>query len=120
MVEESSINLSVGHYRLKYLDLANMFFTREDVDRTRYHIDNFLDTIDPKSKSGIELKSGLDDIYAKKAEDINKFKKETEGLRFLEGKDTFVQGKSEIEMNALHDIKEICWRIAMRDGLFHE
>ena len=41
-------------------------------------------------------------------------------LVYLEKKDVENSGKEEIEINTIHDKKEVCWRVAMKEGLFNE
>ena len=39
---------------------------------------------------------------------------------YLEQKDLQDEGKTNIEVNSIHDRKQVCWRIALQEGLFYD
>jgi len=122
MVEKSSIGMgySIGHVRIKYLDLANMTFAQGNYLQCKGYVDDFLDTIDKDSESGKNLKKEFDKIYDNKKKIGNAIEDQSKNLGYLEKKDFEDNAKSENEVNTIHDLKETCWRIALKDGLFYE
>jgi len=114
------MDYSVGHVRMKYLDLANIHFTQGNFLSCSHDIDNFVDTVDADSKSGKDIKNEFDKIYINKQKIMDMIDKQVEQLGYLERKDFEDSTKSEVEVNTIHDLKEICWRICLRDGLFNE
>jgi len=121
MVEKGSgTSYSIGHLRIKYLDLANMSFAQNDFVTCKGYIDDFMDTVDAESDSGKMLKEEFDKIYAsKKTMDIELDKNITD-LGYFEQKDAEEDGRRNIEINSLHDIKETCWRVSLKHGLFYD
>lgn len=121
MVDKNiGMDYSIGHIRIKYLDLANMSFAGGNYVQCKGYIDDFLDTVDEKSGSGKLIKQEFDKIYKGRDEILKAVDKRISGMGFLEKKDFEDSAKSEVEVNTIHDIKEVCWRIALKDGLFHE
>ncbi|MBD3321810.1 MAG: hypothetical protein GF350_12005 [Chitinivibrionales bacterium] len=113
-------NYSIGHLRIKYLDLANVKFAQNDPVTAKGFIDDFLDTIDEESESGKKIKSELDQLYLRKQNQLVQLKETADELSYLEKEDTMNRGRTEIEINHIHDIKEVCWRAAMKYGLFYD
>lgn len=122
MTDKNNIgmNYSVGHARIKYLDLANMSFAQGNYIQCKGYVDNFLDTVDKESESGKTLKKEFDKIYANKKKVEDAIDEQVKKLGYLEKKDFEDGAKAENEINTIHDLKETCWRIALKDGLFYE
>lgn len=111
---------SIGHYRLKYLDLANMNFAQGNFVQADGFIKAFMDTIKDESQAAIDIKLGFDEITTRKKHQIEQLFEHTSTLGYLEKKDTETEGREEIEINTIHDKKIICWRVCMKYGLFNE
>jgi len=114
------MDYSIGHARIKYLDLANMSFAQGNYLQAKGYIDNFLDTINKETESGKTLKKEFDKIYSNKKKIDGAIDEQIKNLGYLEKKDFEDGAKSENEVNTIHDLKETCWRIALKDGLFYE
>ena len=110
----------IGHLRIKYLDLANISFAQNDFIRANGYIKNFLDTVDDKSEAGRIIKEEFDKIILRKKREIESLESTLKNLGYLEQKDFETKGRAEIEINAIHDMKEVCWRISLEHGLFNE
>ncbi len=117
---EAKTDYSIGHLRIKYLDLANINFAQNDPVTAKGFVDDFLSTVDGDSEAGKKLKIEFDLITNRKQKQIHELKAKAETLSYLEKKDTLEKGRVEIEVNSIHDLKEACWRIAMQYGLFNE
>ena len=122
MSEKSGLGLdySIGHTRMKYLDLANIHFTQSNFVACKRDIENFLDTVKEDSDYGKEIKKEFDKVFSNKKKIEDAIDKQITNLGYLERRDFEDGAKSELEVNTIHDMKEICWRIALRDGLFNE
>jgi len=121
MVDKNiGMDYSIGHIRIKYLDLANMSFANGNYLQAKGYIDNFLDTVKEDSTSGKEIRDEFDKLFDNKQKIEESITEKTKTLGYLERKDFEDSAKTEIEVNNIHDIKEICWRIALKNGLFHE
>ena len=114
------MDYSIGHVRMKYLDLANIHFTQGNWGGCRRDLENFLDTVDADSKSGKDIEKDFDKAHNNKDKVEKAIEKQVENLGYLERKDFEDNARGELEINILHDKKEICWRICLRDGLFNE
>lgn len=122
MSDKSSVGMdySIGHVRIKYLDLANLSFAQGNYTICKGYIDDFIDTINVDSESGKNIKSEFDKVYQHKDKVIEAIDEQISTLGFLERKDFEDKAKSDVEINTIHDLKEICWRISLKDGLFYE
>ena len=100
--------------------MASISFTQRAYTQALEFINNFVNTLDENSNPGIELKLEFDDIYHRKNKYISKLKEETKELGYLEKQDTYNKSREQIEINAIHDMKASCWRIALKNGLFNE
>lgn len=121
MVESSSSGgYTVGHLRIKYLDLANMAFAQNNYIAADGYIKNFLDTIKEESEAANMIRKEFDFITGQKRKSIEELTKSTESLGYLEQKDLLDEGRRNIEVNSIHDRKEACWRIALKEGLFYD
>jgi len=118
--KEVGMSYSVGHMRIKYLDLANMSFAQGNYLQCKGYIDNFLDTIDENSDVGKEIKKEFDKIYLNKRRVDEVIESQVKNLGYLERKDFEDSAKLENEVNTIHDLKEICWRVSLKNGLFYE
>ena len=114
------IDYSVGHQRIKSLDLANISFAQGKYVECKRFIDNFLDTIDKESDAGKIIKTEFDKTFRNKKKIEDAIEEQIKNLGYLEKKDFEDNAKAENEINTIHDLKEICWRISLKDGLFHE
>jgi len=122
---ETKIDYSIGHLRIKYLDMANISFAQNTENNSNYiaangHIDSFVDTIKEESKAGKAIKDEFDKITLMKRQVLTNLSESIKDLSYLEKNDIKNRGREEIEINAIHDKKEACWRIAMKEGLFNE
>ena len=111
---------SVGHLRMKYLDLANMAFAQNNYIAADGWIKNFLDTIKDGSNAAKTITQEFDKITSRKKKNIEELDKSTENMGYLEQKDILDEGKTNIEVNSIHDRKQVCWRIALQEGLFYD
>ena len=111
---------TVGHLRMKYLDMANMAFAQRAFIEADGLITAFVNTIDENSNSGIDLKLEFDKIHHIKTKQIAELNIETKELGYLEKQDTYNNARTNIEINAILDKKASCWRIAYKNGLFNE
>jgi len=118
--KNTGMDYSIGHIRIKYLDLSNLSFAQGNYTQCKGYIDSFVDTIKKESESGITLKTEFDKIYNYLSKCEKQLEQDVSKLGFLERKDYEDTAKSEIEVNTIHDLKETCWRISLKDGLFHE
>ena len=114
------MDYSVGHIRMKYLDLANLSFAQGNYSQCKGYIDSFIDTVDEESTGGKTIKGEFDKIYHNRSLQETQLEEEINKLGFLERKDYEDAAKSEININSLHDLKAVCWRISLKDGLFYE
>jgi len=119
MVENTS-GYSTGHIRIKYLDLANMAFAQNNYVMANNYIKNFLDTIKDDTPAAEYIRKEFDKIALQKKKNLDELLKTTDKLGYLEQKDILDEGKTNIEVNSIHDRKEICWTIALKEGLFYD
>lgn len=120
MAEKTLGDYSIGHLRIKYLDLANISFAQNNYTIAKGYIEDFLDTIDEKSEQGKTIKTEFDTVHSRKKHQLGELDKSITSLGYLEQRDISNDGRESIEINAIHDMKEICWRIALGNGLFNE
>jgi len=118
--KKTGMDYSIGHLRIKYLDLANLSFAQGDHLQCKGYIDSFIDTIDAESGSGQKIKKEFDDVYRNRDTIANHLEQEVKKLNYLERQDYEQAAKNEINIDSLLDLKAICWRISLKDGLFHE
>jgi hypothetical protein len=111
---------SVGHLRIKYLDLANMAFAQNNYIQADGYIKSFLDTIKDGSKAAEIITREFDRISNRKKVSLEELTKSTENLGYLEQKDLFDEGRTSIEINSIHDRKVVCWMVAQKEGLFFD
>ena len=120
IAEKTLGDYSIGHLRIKYLDLANISFAQNNYTIAKGYIDDFLDTIDETTTHGKNIKTEFDKIHARKKHQLGELEKSVQSLGYLEQKDISNDGRESIEINCIHDMKEVCWRIALANGLFNE
>ena len=111
---------SIGHLRMKYLDLANIAFAQGNFIGCKGYIDDFIDTVDGGKEAGKTIRAEFDRVFERKKRQEAELERTIKDLGYLERKDFEDNGKQELEVNAIHDMKEICWRISLKDGLFFE
>ena len=123
MVEESKTGYTVGHLRMKYLDAANILYANAqnvtDYLGCRDMLYNFIDTIKEDGKAADHLKNELDRINLDKNENIKKLEDDKKNMGYLERKD-YDNERDRIEINAIHDMKTLCWIVALEYNLFYE
>ena len=124
MVEETkSGGYTIGHLRMKYIDAASILYanaqTINDYLGCRDMLNNFIDTIKEDGKAAIELTTGLDKINRQKEQQIVDLETAKKNVGYLERKD-FDEQRERIEINAIHDMKTLCWIVALEYGLFYE
>lgn len=123
MVEKKSnvgMDYSVGHLRMKYLDLANIAFAQGNFIGCKGYIDDFLDTVDGNKEAGKVIGEEFDRVFRHKKILEDELERTVKDMGYLERKDFEDTGKHELEVNVIHDMKEICWRISLKNGLFFE
>jgi len=111
---------SIGHLRMKYLDLANISFAQGNFIGCKGYIDDFIDTIDGSKEAGKIISDEFDKVFTRKKLQEQELERTVKDMGYLEKKDFEDNGKRELEVNAIHDMKEICWRISLKNGLFFE
>jgi len=116
----SSMDFSIGHIRMKYLDLANLSFAQGNYSQCKGYIDSFVDTLDEDSVGGQAIKKEFDKIFANRDKLADQLEQEIKKLGYLERQDYETAAKSEVNIDSLHDLKAVCWRISLKDGLFYE
>ena len=119
-MSDEKTTYSIGHLRMKYLDLANITFAQGNMQICKGHLDNFLDTVDEESEAGKQIISEYKMVDARRKKLIEQLKTKMEDMDYLEKKDMENRGMTEIEVDAIHDCKEICWRIGLKMGLFYD
>jgi len=111
---------TVGHLRIKYLDLSNMAFAQNNYIAADGYIKDFLDTVKDDTDAAATITKEFDKIVNRKKKSLEELHKSTLNLGFLEQKDIVDEGKTTIEINAIHDKKEVCWMVALKEGLFYD
>ena len=111
---------SIGHHRMKYLDMANMAFAQNNFIAVKGYIDAFLDTVKENSSDSMDIKLEFDKIMKIKKEAISKSLEDAKELDYLQKNDYINNNREQIEINALHDMKAVCWRVALKNGLFND
>jgi len=111
---------SVGHLRMKYLHSANEVFAQGNYLQCEGYIKAFLDTIPDDKPVASFLSTEFDIISKRKKDQVLQLQQHLKTLGYLEAKDTETRGRDEVEINAIHDKKVACWRIAMKEGLFFD
>ena len=119
MAEKQLGDYSIGHLRIKYLDLANISFAQNNYTIAKGYVDDFLETIDETTDEGKELKKEFDIITARKNKQLKELETSVANMGYLEQKDIKNDGRESIEINCIHDKKSVCWRIALKGGLFN-
>jgi len=114
---------SVGLLRMRYLSQADNLYAQGDFQnflQCKRMLDNFMDTITEESEAGVYLKSELDKIYSLK----HKYNVELDNM--LRDNAGYLEKKSAeserdlIEVNAIADMKSVCWIACLKFGLFYE
>jgi len=117
---EEGKDYSLGHLRAKYLDLANMSFTQGEYLQAEGNIKSFLDTIPQETEAAKQITQDFNIIEIRKQQQKKELYAHIQGKGELEKTDIKNQGNMEIEIEALHDKKVICWNTAMKYGLLYE
>lgn len=112
--------MRIGMLRAKYLDMANMNFATGQYLEAEGDIKAFLDTIKDGTKAAMDIKIEFDKIEQRKHMQRKQLDEHIQGKGELERTDLKNQGRLEIEVDALHDKKVICWYLAQVHGLFDE
>ena len=120
MAEKQLGDYSIGHLRSKYLDLASISFAQEKYTIAKGYIDAFLETIDETKPAGKTIKKEFDIIHTRKKQQLKELESSVENMGYLEQRDITNEGHESIEINSIHDMKMICWKVAMGEGLFNE
>jgi len=115
-----SIEYSIGHKRMKYLDLANLTFTQGEYEMALGYINAFMETIEENTRSAELIKEQFDNIEIKMKNDRKELKEHIKDMGELEKIDTKRKGELEIAIDGIHDKKTACWNIAMVEGLFND
>lgn len=114
------MDYSIGHTRMKYLDLANLSFAQGNYSQCKGYIDGFVNTLDDDSVGGKHITEEFNKIFTNRDLLANNLEQEVKKLGYLERRDYEEAAKSEINIDNLHDLKAVCWRISLKDGLFDE
>lgn len=110
----------VGISRLKYLDICNLKFIATDMDGAKQAIDSFLNTIKAGTPVEKEIQKNIDIIEEKKTRLHKELRAEIDKKGFLEQSIGWNDGHAQIDIEALLDLKAVCWAVALEHGLFNE
>ena len=119
MAEESS-GYTTGHVRRKYLDLANMYYAQGSYPIAERFVNDFIGTIPEDKPAAKKIRDEFNKIAAKKRKEIGELERYVESLGYLEKKDVMTDGRSNIEINAIHDKMVASWIIAEKESLFND
>lgn len=111
---------NVGQVRMNWLDFSNMYFAQGNFIECKRAIDNFLDTVKDDGVSGKDIKKEFDVVFAHKKKVEDEVEEKRHEMGFLEEKNFVDTMRSNLEIDTIHELKSICWRICLRDGLFNE
>jgi len=120
MSEKQNGVFQVGLNRAKYLDIANMSFIQKNYDGAKEAIDAFLGTIEDTSEPAIFITNKFDEIYKTRMMQRTTLEKKIASEGFLEQSIQGNQGFLNIDIEALHSMKAICWAAAQKYGLFYD
>jgi len=110
----------IGHLRIKYLDMANISFAQQQYTNADGFVKDFIDTVDAESVAGKQIKTEFDECVKRKKAQTDRLKEKVVNLGYLEKRDFENAEREQIEINFIHDKKEVCWRVALSNGLFNE
>ena len=112
----------MGQERWKYMDMANMAFaagTPQGYISCEGYIKAFIETVTEDTPEGNDIKTEFDRIEKEKNEHYKELEEATKDLGYLEQRDMRNNGKDQIEINAIYDMKTVCWTNSLRYGLFN-
>jgi hypothetical protein len=110
----------IGLIRYKYLDLSNMSFAQGDFVGCMGYINAFLETIKEGTPIAETIRKEFAKIEEERKERVKKLGELTENLGYLEQKDAKERGRQELEIDAVHNRKNICWTISLMENLFND
>lgn len=120
MKEQSSGIRRMGQERWKYLDMANMSFAAGDPISCKGYVEAFLETIKEDSDEATKIKQEFNQIEAERLKKHNDLEAQIKDLGYLEMQDYQNRGKQQIEVDAIYEMKTVCWTVAIDGGLFSE
>ena len=120
MTESKGGMRRIGQERWKYLDMSTMAFAAGDYIQTEGYLKGFLDTIKNDSEEGNFLKGEFDRIELEKRNKLKDLEEQIRNLGYLEQRDYQERGRTQIEIEAVHNRKTVCWTTAMQMGLFND
>jgi len=109
----------LGQERWKYLDMANMAFSAQNWTAVEGYIKAFLETIKDDSSEAKEIKIEFDRIDRERKMRFDELQRDIAHLGFLEQRDVLNNGREQIEIEAIHNRKAMCWTVALNNGLFN-
>ena len=120
MAEKTGLGYTIGHIRMKYLnDADNAYAAGEYLVSSRI-LENFIGTIKEDTEVAKQLKEKLDEIIRLKDMAIREMEKSYQNdAGYFEKTDAKIN-RERIEVNAIHDIKTVCWIVSLENGLFYE
>lgn len=110
----------IGLIRYKYLDLSNMSFAQGDFAGCMGYVKAFLETIKDGTPIAATIREEFAKIDEERKERIKKLDDLTKNIGYLEQKDATEKGRQELEMDAIHNKKNVCWTISMMENLFND
>ena len=121
-IKSGSATHKIGQERYKYLDLANMAFARMNIEGFR-ECEGFISAFESTLEAGSEAKREFlkikEQIDNEKVEAIRDWENWKQGLNYWAQYDA--QPRREIiEIKSLEALKEACFAIGKRYGLFND
>lgn len=113
-------NYKIGITRAKYLDICNIQFIQGNIDGVKQSLNAFLGTIVKDTEAEKELQRNIDVIEEERLKKHKDLHEELQKKGFLEQPVNFLDKQAEIDMDALLDVKALCWAVAISHGLFNE
>lgn len=110
----------IGKIRCDMLVNADFKYAEGNYISCNAFIDNFLQTIDEKSKAGKMIIQEFDKIYDDIMLQFRELAGSKKNVGSLESIDIDTTGREKIEIELISKKKEVCWRISMTEGLFNE
>jgi len=121
-IKSSGPTNKIGQTRYFYLDLANRAFSMNSYEgfaQCEGHLSSFESTLEPGSEAKKELLRYREQSNTEKAETVREWEQWREGLDYWRQYD--VQPKRDsIEVMYLDKLRDKCWDISKRYGLFND
>jgi len=111
---------SIGIKRFKDMDEASTRFAQSDYQGAKGFIASFIGTVDESSEAAKKLTESFDEIHLKRKQEHRDLDKRIEEIGFLEQNVGAREGHMHIDVIALGDTIETCWKIGREEALFHD